>query len=64
MVAEKHESSMIGLWRIRKEIEQCIMVEQEIAGVASLGADDVWSLNGITAEENRLYDEIDQYNDV
>jgi hypothetical protein len=54
VIAEKHETSMVTLWSVRKQIKESIIVWKEVLGVTGLGSNDIWALNGITTEENRL----------
>lgn len=43
---------MIGLGCVGQQIKESIIVEEEVAGVAGLRADDIGALNGIAAEED------------
>ena len=52
VVREEHETSVVTLRGVTQQIEGSIVVEQEVLGVASLRADDIRSLNRITAEED------------
>lgn len=54
MVAEEHEACMIGFGCVGEEVEESVMVQEEVGWVAILRADDVWSLDRITAEEDGL----------
>jgi hypothetical protein len=55
MVAEEHETCVIAFWGVAQEIEDGIVIEEEVAGVAPLGPNDVWALNGISTEEDGLF---------
>ena len=55
--AYTHPSQQVNdlpLWCIRKQIEEGSMIQQEILWIAVLRANDIWALNRVTAEENRL----------
>jgi hypothetical protein len=54
MIAEKHEACVVGFGGVGKEIEEGVVIKEEVCWIAVLRADDVWSLNGITAEEDGL----------
>lgn len=54
VITEEHESGVISLWGVGEQIEESIVVQKEVGWVAILGADDIWSLDRITAEEHRL----------
>ena len=54
VVAKEHEASVITFWRITQQVEESIVVEQKVLGIAELRTDDVRSLDWISAEENRL----------
>jgi hypothetical protein len=45
---------MVTLGRVCEQIEERVVVGKEVLGVSCLGADNVWSLNGIATEEDRL----------
>jgi hypothetical protein len=53
MVAEEHYSGMVALGGVGQQIESRVIVEQEVVRSAVLRADDIWTLDGVTAEENR-----------
>lgn len=53
VVTEEHEASMVALRSAAEQIEGRIVIEEEVLGVACLRADNVWSLDRITAEEYR-----------
>lgn len=52
VVREEHQTSVVAFRSVSQKIEGSIIIEQEVLGVASLRADDIWSLNRITAEED------------
>ena len=54
VVAEEHETSVVALRIASKQIEDAVVVEQEVLGVAVLGSNDVWTLNEVLAKEDRL----------
>jgi hypothetical protein len=54
VVTEEHEASVVGLWRIGKEIEKCIKIEKKVPWVAILRANYIRTLDGISTEEDRL----------
>ena len=54
MVAEEHEACMVGFGGVGEEVEESVVVQEEVGSVAILGADDVWSLDRVTAEEDGL----------
>jgi hypothetical protein len=53
VIAEKHQAGMVSLRRVSQEVEESILVQQEVLWGSVLGADNIWSLDGIPAEENR-----------
>jgi hypothetical protein len=54
VVAEEHETGVVGFGSVSKEIEESVVIEEEIGGVPGLGADDVGTLDGVATEEDRL----------
>lgn len=54
VVTEEHEACVVGFGGVGEEVKEGVVVQEEVGWVAILGADDVWSLNGITAEEDGL----------
>jgi len=52
MVGEEHQASVVALRRAGKQIESGIVVEQKVARVARLGADDIWALYWVAAKED------------
>jgi hypothetical protein len=54
VVAEEHQTSVVALRCVCEEVEQRIVVGKEVLGVARLRADNVRSLNRITAKEDGL----------
>lgn len=54
VVAEEHQTSVVALRCVCKEVEQRIVVGKEVLGVARLRADNIRSLNRITAKEDGL----------
>lgn len=51
MIAEEHETSVIALGSVSEQVEDAIIVEEEVLGVSMLRTNDVWALDGVTAEE-------------
>jgi hypothetical protein len=54
MIAEEHEACVISFGSVGEGIEEGVVIKEEVCWVAVLRADDVWSLNGIAAEEDGL----------
>lgn len=52
VVAKEHQTRVIGLRSVTQEIKQSVLVEQEVLRVTPLRADDIRSLNRVSAEEN------------
>jgi len=52
VVGEEHQTSVVTLRSIAQQIEGSIVVEQEVLGVASLRANDIRTLDRVTAEED------------
>jgi hypothetical protein len=45
---------MVAFGRVRKQVENRVVVREEVLWVAGLGSDDIWALDGVAAEENGL----------
>jgi hypothetical protein len=56
MVTEKHHACMIGFRSERKKVKEGVVVKQEVLWVAGLRANDIWALDRVSAEEDRLVD--------
>ena len=54
VIAEEHETGVVGLGCVGEEVEEGVVVEEEVGGVAGLGADDVGALDGVATEEDGL----------
>jgi len=54
VVAKEHEARVVALRCVGQEIKERVVVWEEVLGVTGLGSDDVWALDGITAEEDGL----------
>jgi hypothetical protein len=54
MITEEHEAGMVALRRISQEVEYPVIIKKKVLGIAVLGSNDIWSLDGIAAEEHRL----------
>ena len=52
VVGEEHHASMVTFWCVRKQVEGGIVVQQEVIGSSRLGANDVGTLDRITAEKD------------
>ena len=52
VVAEEHHSSVVAFWGMRQQIECGIVVKQEVVRSPALRANDIGTLNGISAEED------------
>jgi hypothetical protein len=53
VVGQQHQTGMIGLGNVRKEIKPSVVVEQERFGVSLLGSNIVRTLERVPDEENR-----------
>jgi hypothetical protein len=53
VIREEHQASVVALRSVAKKIKGSVVIEQEVLGVASLRADDIRSLDGVTTEEDR-----------
>ena len=53
VVAEEHHACMVSFWRTCKQVEERVIVEEEVLWRSALRADDIWALDGVSAEENR-----------
>jgi hypothetical protein len=54
MITEEHQAGMVALRRIGQEIEYPVIIKKKVLGIAVLGSNDIWSLDGIAAKEHRL----------
>lgn len=43
--------------RMSQQVERSIVVQQEVVRSPSLAADGIWTLDGIPAEEDRLFEQ-------
>lgn len=54
VVGEEHHTCVVGFGCEGEEIKEGVVVEEEVLGAAGLGADDIWALNWVSAEEDGL----------
>jgi hypothetical protein len=54
MVTEEHEAGMVALRRISQEVKYPVIIKKKVLGVAVLGSNDIWALDGIAAKKHRL----------
>lgn len=52
VVGEEHEPCMIAFGSVAEEVKGCVVVEEEVLGITGLRADDIWTLNWVSAEED------------
>ncbi|KAF5613859.1 isoflavone reductase like IRL [Fusarium subglutinans] len=54
VIAEEHETCIVSFWGVGEEVEEGVVIEEEVCWFAGLRANDVWSLDGVAAEEDGL----------
>lgn len=52
VVAKEHETSVVALRSVAEQVEDTVIVEEEVLGIAILRSDDIGTLNGISAEKD------------
>lgn len=52
VIREEHHAGMIGLRNIGQKVENGIPINEEVLGVSLLAANNIGTLDGVTAEEN------------
>lgn len=43
---------MVAFGGVAEEVKGCVVVEEEVLGITGLRADDIWTLNWVSAEED------------